>query len=59
MTELHDYLFIPLFGGTWNLPEAVGLEHAVDLLLWGRRWNAARAHAHGLIDAVVPYSDRA
>ena len=59
MTELNDYLFIPLFGSTWNLPEAVGLAAAIDLLLWGRRWSAARAGAGGLVDEVVPFTERA
>lgn len=58
MTELNDYLFIPLFGSTWNLPEAVGLADAVDLLLWGSRWGAARAEARGLVDEVVPFTRR-
>jgi enoyl-CoA hydratase/carnithine racemase len=57
MTELNDYLFIPLFGGTWNLPEAVGLAGAVDLLLWGERWDAETARAGGLIDQVVSHED--
>jgi enoyl-CoA hydratase/carnithine racemase len=55
MTELNDYLFIPLFGGTWNLPEAVGLSDAIDLLLWGQRWDAQTAWERGLIDEVAPY----
>lgn len=59
MTELNDYLFIPLFGGTWNLPEAVGLAGAIELLLWGERWSATTAHARGLVDEVVAYEDRA
>jgi enoyl-CoA hydratase/carnithine racemase len=59
MTELHDYLFIPLFGSTWNLPAAVGLADAVDLLLWGERWSAPTAGARGLVDAVAPYAERA
>ncbi|HJQ83628.1 MAG TPA: enoyl-CoA hydratase/isomerase family protein, partial [Candidatus Binatia bacterium] len=54
MTELNDYLFIPLFGSTWNLPAAVGLGAAIDLLLWGERWDGATAGAQGLVDAVVP-----
>jgi len=53
MTELNDYLFIPLFGSTWNLPAAVGLEDAIDLLLWGQHWNAAMAYERGLVDAVA------
>jgi len=58
MTELNDYLFIPLFGSTWTLPETVGLEDAIDLLLWGERWSAATAYEHGLIDAVAPHDER-
>lgn len=58
MTELNDYLFIPLFGGTWNLPRAAGLADAIDLLLWGERWAAEKAYARGLVDEVVPYTDR-
>jgi enoyl-CoA hydratase/carnithine racemase len=58
MTELDDYLFIPLFGATWNLPEAVGLADAVDLLLWGERWSAPTAYARGLVDEVVPHAER-
>jgi enoyl-CoA hydratase/carnithine racemase len=58
MTELHDYLFIPLFGSTWNLPEAVGLADAIDLLLWGARWGASRAAARGLVDETVPFAQR-
>lgn len=53
MTELNDYLFIPLFGSTWNLPAAVGLADAIDLLLWGQHWDASTAYARGLVDAVA------
>ncbi len=59
MTELNDYLFIPLFGGTWNLPATVGLENAIDLLLWGARWDAETAHARGLVDEVTSHADLA
>src|SRR5262249_17414115 len=57
MTELNDYLFVPLFGSTWNLPPAVGLEHAIDLLLWGERWDGATAHARGLVDEIAPHEE--
>ena len=53
VTELNDYLFIPLFGSTWNLPETVGLDAAIDLLLWGARWSAGQARQNGLVDEVV------
>lgn len=56
MTELNDYLFVPLFGSTWTLPETVGLDDAIDLLLWGTRWDGATAFRHGLADALVPSS---
>jgi len=55
MTELNDYLFVPLFGSTWNLPETVGLADAIDLLLWGARWDADTAGARGLVDEVIPH----
>lgn len=59
MTELNDYLFIPLFGGTWNLPATVGLGGAIDLLLWGDRWDAGRAGARGLVDDTVAHEELA
>lgn len=55
MTEVHDYLFVPLFGGTWNLPAAVGLSDAIELLLWGARWSSGHALQQGLVDAVVSH----
>jgi enoyl-CoA hydratase/carnithine racemase len=58
MTEVNDYLFTPLFGSTWNLPATVGLSAAVDLLLWGERWQAERAYAGGLIDELMPGAQR-
>ena len=57
MTEVNDYLFLPLFGSTWDLPATVGLEQAIDLLLFGERLTAAGALAAGLLDAVVPASE--
>lgn len=55
MTELNDYLFIPVFGSTWNLPDTVGLDAAIELLLWGTRWRADTALAHGLVDDALPH----
>lgn len=55
MTELNDYLFLPLFGSTWNLPQAVGFADAIDLLLWGERWDGATAFARGLVDELAPH----
>jgi enoyl-CoA hydratase/carnithine racemase len=50
MTELADYLMIPTFGATQDLPRLLGLGTAVDFLLWGQRWSARRAFEHGLVD---------
>jgi enoyl-CoA hydratase/carnithine racemase len=51
MTEIADYLLVPTFGSTQNLPRLVGLGAATDLLLWGERWSADQAWANGLVDA--------
>ena len=45
--------FIPGAGGTQRLPRLVGLDAALDLILTGRRTNAAEAHRLALVDAVV------
>ncbi len=45
---------IPGFGGTQRLPRLVGLAHALDLILTGRRLDATRAARIGLVDRVVP-----
>ena len=50
MTELADYLFIPAFGATQDLPRLLGIEAAENLLLWGERWSARRAVCFGLVD---------
>jgi len=50
MTELADYLFIPAFGASQDLPRLLGLEAATDLLLWGERWSARQAAERGLVD---------
>ena len=54
MTELEDYRFVPLFGGTWRLPRAVGRAGAAALLLDGERWRADEAHARGLLQHLLP-----
>ncbi len=51
MTELADYLLIPAFGATQNLPRLLGLEAATDFLLWGELWSGRRALDRGLVDA--------
>ena len=50
MTEIADYLFVPVFGGTQDLPRLLGLPAATDFLLWGERWSARQAAQRGLID---------
>ncbi len=57
MTEIHDYLFIPAFGATQNLPRLVGLNKAVDFLLWGEKWSSQVAKRNGLVDDVFNDSE--
>ncbi|MEM1347921.1 MAG: enoyl-CoA hydratase/isomerase family protein [Myxococcota bacterium] len=53
MTELDEYLFVPAFGGTVELPRLLGLDRACEMLLWGERVFGRRALEWGLVDAVV------
>ncbi|KAJ4147499.1 hypothetical protein LMH87_002012 [Akanthomyces muscarius] len=48
---------IPGAGGTYRLPRVVGLGHARDLILTGRRVGATEALAMGLCDRVVDHDD--
>lgn len=57
MTEINDYLFLPIFEGTLRLPLLLGLERSAALLLWGERWSAMQAHRFGLVDAVVDVNE--
>ena len=59
MTEVNDYLFTPLFCGTRNLPQTVGMAGAVAMLLGGERWSADAAFAGGLLDEIVPHEQLA
>jgi enoyl-CoA hydratase len=46
---------VPLIdGGTYRLPQIVGLGRALDLILTGREIGTAEAAAMGLVDRVVP-----
>jgi len=53
MTEINDYLFIPCFGATQNLPRLLGFKRAVDFLLWGKRWSANEALKNGLVHKTI------
>jgi 3-hydroxyacyl-CoA dehydrogenase/enoyl-CoA hydratase/3-hydroxybutyryl-CoA epimerase len=48
---------LPGGGGTQRLPRFVGVMNAAPVLLQGKQWDAATAHAHGLVHAVVPMSE--
>ena len=47
----------PAAGGTQTLPRSIGLGRSLDLLLAGRRLDAAEALQQGLVARVVPNSD--
>lgn len=53
MTEIAEYVFVPVFGATRDLPRLVGLRDATDLLLWGKRLDARQAARIGLVDAAL------
>ncbi|MFP2907517.1 enoyl-CoA hydratase-related protein [Pyxidicoccus sp. 3LFB2] len=57
MTEIAEYLFVPAFGSTQDLPRLIGLESATDALLWGERWSAPEAMRRGLVDACFDDAD--
>jgi enoyl-CoA hydratase/carnithine racemase len=46
--------FIPAAGGTQTLPRTIGQAHALDMLLTGRRVDAAEGMQLGLLTRTVP-----
>jgi len=44
-------------GVSWLLPQLVGLSHALDLLLSGRKFDAAEALRLGLVNGVLPQAE--
>src|SRR5438105_11024511 len=48
---------VPTIVGAIRLPQRIGWQHAMELLLTGERIGAARAHDIGLAGWVVPYDD--
>lgn len=44
-------------GGSWALPRLVGTRRAMEILLLGERFDAARALEFGLVNRVVPAAD--
>lgn len=47
---------LPGSGGTQRLPQLVGLQKALDMMLTGKQLRASQAKKAGLVDAVVPNS---
>ncbi|MDE4133098.1 crotonase/enoyl-CoA hydratase family protein [Phaeobacter sp. QD34_3] len=47
----------PTFGGTQRLPRLAGRKRALELLLTGDEFDAARAYELGLVNRVVPHED--
>ena len=45
------------YGVAWTLPRLIGLENATDLLVSARTFDAAEAHALGLVSRVVPRAE--
>jgi len=48
---------VPAAGGMWRLTQLVGLGHALDMVLTGRRLSAAEANRIGLVQRVVEAAD--
>lgn len=48
---------LPDEGGAWLFPRAMGLDHALRMVMLGERYDAARALELGLVTEVVPHDD--
>jgi 3-hydroxyacyl-CoA dehydrogenase/enoyl-CoA hydratase/3-hydroxybutyryl-CoA epimerase len=48
-----EFGLLPMWGGTQRLPQLVGLEHSLQLLLGGRKLRPRDALAWGLVDAIA------
>lgn len=48
---------LPESGGTWLLPRMIGYARAAEIAFTGRTLSASEAHAHGLVNHVVPRDD--
>ena len=47
---------LPAAGGTVRLPQVVGVSHALDLLLSGRKVNVGEAVEMGIVEEAVPFA---
>ncbi len=48
---------VPEFASSMLLPHIIGYQRAAELLLLGEPFSAEQAHAHGLVNAVVPAAE--
>ena len=48
---------VPEFASSLLLPHIIGYQRAAELLLLGEPFSAEQAHAHGLVNAVIPAAD--
>jgi len=54
LTELEDYLLLPLFGSIEKLPNMIGINRTASLLINGEKWRGEKAYKEGIIDKVIP-----
>ncbi|MDO9526162.1 MAG: enoyl-CoA hydratase/isomerase family protein, partial [Gemmobacter sp.] len=58
LTEVHVGI-LPGAGGTQRTPRLTGVSTAIDLIVSGRKFDAAEGLAHGIIDRIMPGTPRA